>query len=267
MKKYIAGLFALLAVVLFICGCSSHKASKEIQKMADSLSSVESAAVTITLDFQGTISGSSSDMPYSIHISSDGIVRREPYFQEEWFCSYDKILYEKHTSVSYDLAGAVFPDSGYAGITRLHGEEEWTSLEDPSPLSSDYLLQEIILRMKTDASETGTGISCSLSGNALLELVTASLYPAGSFDFSGYDWDQFHVPVTIERSDSTFLPSGFTADCQTIGSLVAETIADKDGMQVSIESCTIVVMYTDYNRISSFPLPSALDSSTLFNME
>lgn len=116
---------------------------------------------------------------------------------------------------------------------------------------------------KNGKQQTTDAYSSTLDGEDLIELLNVTLDPCHEYNLNKFQWTQKNVPVTIILN-SDGLPKELTADFKIIGQEVAELVADKTGIRITVESFTVHVTYDDYGRINSVDLPDALKGTTLF---
>lgn len=263
-------IFILLsaATILGLCGYAfglKKSDSYSIDSSSQKLTTSDSASIKTVLDFKGSITSDNGDVPYLIHVTGDGVVVNAPNYQENWrYSRYMEILGTTSSS-TFDISGYVPQEStDYIGMTSEKGKEDWKILNHPTSTCQDYLLSNLIEHMKKNGKQQTTdAYSSTLDGEDLIELMNVTLDPCHEYNLNKFQWTQKNVPVTIILN-SDGLPKELTADCKIIGQEVAELVADKTGIRITVESFTVHVTYDDYGRINSVDLPDALKGTTLF---
>lgn len=246
-----------------LTACSINSDFQNIRKSTDQLSECQSASMTISLDFEGTISGNEDESPCIIRINGYGAEINNP-LQEEWqYTSYMKILGETITK-TYDIAGENI-DGSYIAVIKEHNDENWDYLLNATSTSEDPFLTHVMVSIGNEAKKMGDGTYSSfLDGNELNELIRASLDPSQKYNLSYFKWDEKKAPVSLIIDEETGMPSSYTVDCRIIGQQIAEMVAGKEGIRITVDNFTITVNYSDYNRINKVELPEILGESELY---
>ena len=262
MLKKVSILCISVAACIALCSCSITSISKKVGKLSKKIEDCQSASMTISLDFEGTISGSGNDTPYIIQVNGSGAMINSPY-QEEWqYTSYMEILGDT-VSNTYDIASQD-ADGTFISVCKEHKNDDWETLDSNTPTSEDYLLSQVIKEIEDSVEKTDDeSYSSVIRGEALQELISAALDPIQQYDFSSYQWNDIEVPISLTLNE-VGLPSSYTADCKIIGQQVAELVSGKTGIRITVDSFVVTVTYADFNRIKKVSLPDILSDTKLF---
>ena len=264
--KRILKITSLLLIICFICSnltaCGLNPFdSNPFSSIADNIANTESAALKTNFTLNAKITDGKKEFPFTTSIDGDGVVLTSPYAEDFRYTS-EIELYNETSKQTFAIA-ATEENNAFSAVIK-EGDKDYTPIKETAP-HSDVLLKSVFESIKdnTEKEEENKYVAL-LSGEALENVVNLCMNANYKYDISGFSWDTKTSDVSVVIDEDKKLPVSLTVDCRSFANQLAEAIADKSGIRITIEECTATVTFSDFNIISEIDLPDVLKSTDLF---
>lgn len=253
------------SLLLSACARSEMKPEERMKAAADALAATESVEIESELNFVSEIekNGLAEDMTIASH--SYGQMHMSPYTaQWEAAVSFDglsgsqKWQYETFTMTVQDEERQ---------FIRSASDTEWLQVAGNTYLKDDPKMTNVIsaIELNDERQQSEDLIIGTIRGDALREVIEMTLNRNGQFDFSNIQWDSSTAPVELHL-DADNRATRLTVYAENIAEGVAEAMAQRLGIKISVTEFRIDIDFGMYNRLKSLPVPDELsgESGELF---
>ncbi len=257
---------SLLLTICLICpylvSCGLNPFNDNLLKsMVDNVVNAKSAALKTNFTLDAKITDGKKELPFTVTIDGDGVVMTSPYKENFRYTSNIK-LYNEITKQAFFIASTE-EDNIFSAVIKK-GDEDYTPI-NKTVSHSDVLLKSVFENIKdnTEKEEENKYVT-TLSGEALENVENLCMNANYEYDISGFSWDTKTADASIVIDEDKMLPVSLTVDCRSFANQLAEAIANKSGIRITIEECTATVTFSDFNIIAEINLPDTLKSTDLF---
>ena len=265
MRKFLK-ITSLLLIICLICPCLASCGlnpfnDNPIKSMADNVANAKSAALKTNFTLDAKITDGKKELPFTALIDGDGVVVTSPYKEDFRYTSKIK-LYNEITKQAF-ATSATEENSTFSAVIK-EDDKDYTPISKTAS-HSDVLLKSVFESIKDNTEkEEENKYAALLSGEALENVVNLCMNANFEYDISSFSWNTKTADVSIVIDEDKNLPVSLTVDCRSFANQLAEAIANKSGIRITIEECTATVTFSDFNIISEIDLPDVLKSTDLF---